>query len=151
MRACAAGPKASSGARSISRSTSKRWRSGRSRSQGSTSAMPRCYPACSTRSPTQRRDRLGDGRRGQRHAQVPQCHPTAAPMPSSRPTRTPSHGRPSPPVPQALRALQCLSRALWQRWSGYHRRSRVEPKMHCMKQPGQRLMARNFERQVAGL
>ena len=34
-------------------------------------------------------------------------------------------------------------------WSGYHRRSRVETKMHCVKLLGQRLMARDFDRQVA--
>ncbi|WP_417607734.1 IS5 family transposase [Primorskyibacter flagellatus] len=34
-------------------------------------------------------------------------------------------------------------------WSGYHRRSRVETKMHCIKLLGQSLMARDFERQVA--
>jgi hypothetical protein len=33
--------------------------------------------------------------------------------------------------------------------SGYHRRSRVETKMHCVKLLGQRLAARDFERQVA--
>ena len=31
----------------------------------------------------------------------------------------------------------------------YHRRSRVEKKMHCVKLLGQRLMARDFDRQVA--
>lgn len=36
-------------------------------------------------------------------------------------------------------------------WSGYHRRSRVETKMHCVKLLGQRLMARDFDRQVAEL
>ena len=36
-------------------------------------------------------------------------------------------------------------------WSGYHLRSRVETKMHCMKLLGQRLMARDFDRQVAEL
>ena len=30
-----------------------------------------------------------------------------------------------------------------------HRRSRVETKMHCVKLLGQRLMARDFDRQVA--
>ena len=30
-----------------------------------------------------------------------------------------------------------------------HRRSRVETKMHCTKLLGQRLMARDFDRQVA--
>ena len=34
-------------------------------------------------------------------------------------------------------------------WSGDHRRSRVETKMHCVKLLGQRLMARDFDRQVA--
>ncbi|WP_441347333.1 hypothetical protein [Roseovarius sp. EC-SD190] len=38
---------------------------------------------------------------------------------------------------------------MWRRWSGYHRRSRVETKMHCVKQLGQRLSARGFDRQVA--
>ncbi|MCW3784113.1 IS5 family transposase [Defluviimonas salinarum] len=52
---------------------------------------------------------------------------------------------------EALRASKCLGRALWRRWSGYHRRSRVETKMHCVKLLGQRLMARDFDRQVAEL
>ena len=50
---------------------------------------------------------------------------------------------------EALRASKYLGRALWRRWSGYHRRSRVETKMHCVKLLGQRLMARDFDRQVA--
>jgi hypothetical protein len=50
---------------------------------------------------------------------------------------------------EALRASKHLGRALWRRWSGYHRRSRVETKMHCLKLLGQRLMARDFDRQVA--
>jgi hypothetical protein len=52
---------------------------------------------------------------------------------------------------EALRAAKYLGRALWRRWSGYHRRSRVETKMHCAKLLGQRLMARDFDRQVAEL
>lgn len=52
---------------------------------------------------------------------------------------------------EALRASKYLGRALWRRWSEYHRRSRVETKMHCMKLLGQRLMARDFDRQVAEL
>ena len=53
---------------------------------------------------------------------------------------------------EALRASnRYLGRALWRRWSGYHRRSRVETKMHCVKLPGQRLMARDFDRQVVEL
>ena len=50
---------------------------------------------------------------------------------------------------EALRAAKYLGRALWRRWSGYHRRSRVETKMLCVKLLGQRLMARDFDRQVA--
>lgn len=51
----------------------------------------------------------------------------------------------------ALRASKYLGRAIWRRWTGYHRRSRVETKMHCVKLLGQRLMARDFDRQVAEL
>ena len=76
---------------------------------------------------------------------------------------------------EALRASKYLGRALWRPlsaascgcacplpdsaclhareggngWSGDHRRSRVETKMHCVKLLGQRLMARDFDRQVA--
>lgn len=49
----------------------------------------------------------------------------------------------------AVSAQRYLGRTLWRRWSGYHRRSRVETKMHCMKLLGQSLMARDFDRQVA--
>ncbi len=52
-------------------------------------------------------------------------------------------------IADALRASRYLGRALWRNWSGYHRRSRVETKMHCVKLLGQRLMARDFDRQVA--
>ncbi len=52
---------------------------------------------------------------------------------------------------EALRASKDLGRALWRRWSGYHRRSRVETKRHCVKLLGQRPMARDFDRQVADL
>ncbi len=49
----------------------------------------------------------------------------------------------------AVNAQRYLGRTLWRRWSGYHRRSRVETKMHCLKLMGQSLMARDFDRQVA--
>ena len=52
---------------------------------------------------------------------------------------------------EALRASKYLGRSLWRHWSGYHRRSRVETKMHCVKLLGQSLMARDFDRQVAEL
>ena len=50
---------------------------------------------------------------------------------------------------EALRESKRFGRTIWRRWSGYHRRSRVETKMHCVKLLGQRLMARDFDRQVA--
>ncbi len=50
---------------------------------------------------------------------------------------------------EAVSASRYLGRAIWRRWSGYHRRSRVETKMHCVKLMGQSLMARDFDRQVA--
>ena len=50
---------------------------------------------------------------------------------------------------EAVNASRYLRRALWRRWSGYHRRCRVETKMHCVKLLGQSLMARDFDRQVA--
>lgn len=50
---------------------------------------------------------------------------------------------------EALRASKYLGRAIWRRWSGYHRRSRVESMMNCIKLLGQSLMARDFDRQGA--
>ena len=50
---------------------------------------------------------------------------------------------------EILRTSKRIGRAIWRRWSGYHRRSRVETKMHCIKLLGQRLSARDFDRQVA--
>ena len=37
---------------------------------------------------------------------------------------------------------------LWKKWSGYHRRSLVETKMHCIKLLGDKLSARSFDSQV---
>ncbi|MGA0543631.1 IS5 family transposase [Neotabrizicola sp. VNH66] len=50
---------------------------------------------------------------------------------------------------EILRTSQRVGRTIWRRWSGYHRRSRAETKMHCVKLLGQRLSARDFDRQVA--
>ena len=50
---------------------------------------------------------------------------------------------------ETLRTSKHLGQALWRNWSGYHRRSRVETKMNCVKLLGQRLMSRDFDRQVA--
>ena len=50
---------------------------------------------------------------------------------------------------EAVNASRYLGRAIWRQWSGDHRRSRVETKMHCVKLMGQSLMATDFDRQVA--
>lgn len=50
---------------------------------------------------------------------------------------------------EAVRSSKYLGRALWRQLTGYRRRSRVETKMHCVKLLGQRLSARDFDRQVA--
>ena len=47
---------------------------------------------------------------------------------------------------EVLRASRHRGRAIWRRWSGYHRRSRAETKMQCVKLLGQRLMAGDFDR-----
>ena len=40
---------------------------------------------------------------------------------------------------------------IWKKWSGYHRRSLVETKMHCFKRLVERVMARTFKRPVVEL
>jgi len=50
---------------------------------------------------------------------------------------------------EILRVSKSLGRALWRNWSRHHRRSGVEAKMNCVTQLGQRLMSRDFDRQVA--
>lgn len=52
---------------------------------------------------------------------------------------------------ETLRAIKRLGRTIWKKWSGYHRRSLVETKMHCFKLLGQRVMARTFDRQITEL
>ena len=62
--------------------------------------------------------------------------------------------RPSPGAEsrnEAVRACRRLGRRIWKTWSGYHRRSLVETKMHCFKRLGERVTARTFERQVVEL
>ena len=50
-----------------------------------------------------------------------------------------------------LRTTRRLGRAMWKKWSGYHRRSLVEIQMRCFKLLGERVMAREFDRQIAEL
>ena len=52
---------------------------------------------------------------------------------------------------EIVKATLRLGRTIWKKWSGYHRRSLVETKMRCLKLLGERIMARDFDRQVAEL
>ena len=83
-----------------------------------------------------------------RHAAIA-AHQARAVIPTRR------NGRPwkeTTPGAQArneiLRATRRLGRAIWRSWGGYHRRSRIEAKMRCLKLLGERLMARTFDRQT---
>ena len=49
---------------------------------------------------------------------------------------------------ELLRTVKRFGRTLWKKWSGYHRRSLVEAKMHCIKLLGDKLSTRNFQSQV---
>jgi hypothetical protein len=49
---------------------------------------------------------------------------------------------------EILKATRELGRSIWKKWSGCHQRSLVETKMGCFKKLGERVMVRDFERQV---
>jgi hypothetical protein len=50
---------------------------------------------------------------------------------------------------ETLRATRYYGRPFWKRWTGYHARSRIEAKMRCLKAFGERIAARDPERQTA--
>jgi hypothetical protein len=50
---------------------------------------------------------------------------------------------------EILRVSQRFGRSLWKQWSGYHARSRIEARMRCLKAFGERIMARDPDRQTA--
>ena len=50
---------------------------------------------------------------------------------------------------ETLRATRHYGRAFWTRWTGYHARSRIEAKMRCIKAFGERIAARDPDRQTA--
>jgi hypothetical protein len=43
--------------------------------------------------------------------------------------------------------MKRLCRKIWKKWSGYHRRSLVDAKMHCSKLLGERVASRTLDRQ----
>jgi len=75
-----------------------------------------------------------------------QAHAVIPPRKNARPWKdTKAH---SQERNELLRTVKYLGRTLWKKWSGYHRRSLVETKMHCIKLLGDKLSARNFDSQV---
>ena len=52
---------------------------------------------------------------------------------------------------ETLRATRHSGRAFGQRWTGYHARSRIEAKMRCLKSFGERIAARDPDRQTADI
>jgi hypothetical protein len=50
---------------------------------------------------------------------------------------------------ETLRATRYYGRAFWKHWTGYHARSRIEAKMRCLKSFGERIAARDPDRQTA--
>jgi 2,3-bisphosphoglycerate-independent phosphoglycerate mutase len=52
-------------------------------------------------------------------------------------------------INETLRAIRPNGKAFWKRWTGYHARSRIEAKMRCLKAFGERISARDPDRQTA--
>lgn len=50
---------------------------------------------------------------------------------------------------ETLRATRHYGRAFWKRLTGYHARGRIEAKMRCLNGSGERISARNPDRQTA--
>ena len=50
---------------------------------------------------------------------------------------------------ETLRATRHYGRTFWKRWTGYHARSRIEARMRCLKAFGERIAARDPDRQTA--
>ena len=50
---------------------------------------------------------------------------------------------------ETLRATRYYGRAFWKRLTGYHARSRIDAKMRCLKAFGDRIAARDPDRQTA--
>ncbi|TCP41369.1 DDE family transposase [Rhodovulum marinum] len=53
------------------------------------------------------------------------------------------------PRNETLRATRHYGRAFWKRWTGDHARSRAEARMRCLKSFGERIAARDPDRQTA--
>ena len=49
---------------------------------------------------------------------------------------------------ELLKTVKRLDRSIWEKWLGYHHRSLVETKMHCIKLLGDKFTARSFPSQM---
>ena len=58
-------------------------------------------------------------------------HAVIPPRRNAKPRTKDSPGAPA--RNEALRAVKRFGRTIWRRWSGHHRRSRVEARMNCIK------------------
>jgi len=164
-----AAPNAGSGARSISGSTRRPWQSGRPSSPPAISAMRPCCPNFSTRSRPGRRSPPSPPTAPSTPAGATTPSPPAVPPQSCRPARPPDPGSPTPPG-QSPATRSCAHRsAAADHLATMARVSPPKPRrdmtrirkqssglfsddrMRCAKLPGQRLSARDFDRQVAEL
>lgn len=50
---------------------------------------------------------------------------------------------------ETLRTTRHYGKVFWKRWTGYHARSRIEVTMRCLKVFGERIAARDPDRQTA--
>ena len=144
-----------SGTRSTLQSTRQRWKCARSISPIAKSAMRLCCLAFCRRSRAMNRSRPSSqmaptmGVPCRDAIALRGAEAVISPRRNAKPWKKDSPGARG--RNDDLRAMKRFGRTLWRKWSGYHRRSRVETKMNCMKLLGQRLMSRDFDRQTAEL
>jgi hypothetical protein len=80
------------------------------------------------------------------------CRQAAATIPGRRNAKPWIEGKAGAQIRnEILRATRKLGRAIWKKWSGYHRRSWVDIQMGCFRRSGERVMARDFDRRVTEL
>ena len=119
------------------------------------STTARCRPTSGPRSPAE--EPIGLVTADGAHDTRP-CHAAIAAREARAVIPTRRHGRPwqeTTPGAQARHeipgATRRPGRSIRRSWSGCHRRRRVEAKTRCLKRPGERLMARGFDRQTTAI
>jgi len=148
-----AGRSAGFGARYTLALTRKRWKFAPSKSPPVLSVTRQCCQSYPIKSPADQTigsvtaDGAYDTRRCHDVIAARNAHAVIPPRKNAKPWKPTSAGAIA--RNEAVNASRYLGRAIWRRWSGYHRRRRVGTKMHFVKLLGQSLMARDFDRQVA--